>query len=117
MVNPIQIKNAMIPCSTYMLDIFNEDVTMTSDSDLFYEAVFADGKKKLQPLIGIIAEIKKELQRQTDTQTEDVKNKTSRKDTRWFDPEAFFKHQLFKKLEDEMQRIFGCRYVVIAPWV
>ena len=81
----------------------------SNPGDYFSEAVFKDGKKSVEAVEKAFEAIKAELELEIETQ------KKSRKKVDRFDPEKFFKHNVFKKLEDVLMDIFGFRSVIIEP--
>lgn len=74
---------------------------------LYTEAVFADGRKTLEPVIETIQKIKDELETQVTNQEKGIKN---------FDPNKFWRNTLFRDLEDAMIKVFGFRIVSINPY-
>lgn len=97
-------------------DSFNESIDNTLWNDTLYtEAVFADGKKKLDGILECVTKIHNELLAQIGNHEEDEKNKI--KNPRIFNPKAFWKHQYFKDLEDEIKKVFGFRSVLIQPFI
>ena len=97
-------------------DLFNESIDNTQWNDTLYtEAVFGDGKKKLDGILECITKIHNELLTQIGNHEEDEKNKI--KNPRIFNPKAFWKHQYFKDLEDEIKKVFGFRSVLIQPCI
>ena len=102
MFNPIQM--TLPEKDMFKLDIspvkpFNESV-----DEYYTEAVFKSGKKKLEPLLKHIENIKSALM----TEISDPKN---------FDPTAFWRHSMFKDFEDSLMDIFGFRDVQIHPYI
>lgn len=81
----------------------------SNPGDYFSEAVFKDGKKSVEAVEKAFEAIKAELELEIETQ------KKSRKKEDRFNPEKFFKHEVFKKLEDVLMDIFGFRSVIIEP--
>ena len=81
----------------------------SNPGDYFSEAVFKDGKKSVEAVEKAFEAVKAELELEIETQ------KKSRKKVDRFDPEKFFKHNVFKKLEDVLMDIFGFRSVIIEP--
>lgn len=96
----------------------------------FSEAVFAGGKQSVMPLVEKIQQIKDLLDEQINQQNNshkdamDARKKRREGETikqmpkvKPFDPVAFWRHQLFKELEDSIGDIFGFRNVEIHPYV
>lgn len=130
-----------------MNDLFNEGTIVTesiipevtldhtlgvtpTDTQPFVEAVFAGGKQTVMPLVNKIQQIKDLLDEQINQQNASYKDaKEVRKSNKKgeqkkqapkikvFDPVAFWRHQLFKELEDSIGSIFGFRNVEIHPYV
>lgn len=101
-----------------------------SDVQPFSEAVFAGGKQAVMPLVENIQKIKDLLDEQIEEQNSTVKeaNDATKKrregerirqmpKVKAFNPVAFWKHQLFKDLEDSVRSIFGFRNVEIQPYI
>ena len=95
---------------------FTESVELTPEVlDKFYsEAVFVNGKEKLAHITEIVGEIKSLLESEIKKQEESEKTRGGKK--YFFDPQKFWKHKLFKDLEDEFQKVFGFRIVEIQPY-
>ena len=93
-----------------------ESVELTPEVlDKFYsEAVFVNGKEKLAHITEIVGEIKSLLESEIKKQEESEKADGGKK--YFFDPKKFWKHKLFKDLEDEFQKVFGFRIVEIQPY-
>lgn len=95
----------------------------------FSEAVFANGKQSVMPLVEHLQKIKDLLDEQTEAQLQSYKDSkdTARRrregenikqtKVKTFDPIAFWKHQYFKELEDSIQSIFGFRNVEVHPYI
>lgn len=121
MYNVIQLKSAR-PSSlnehfNLSTDFYNNKLELDC-SKLFTEAVFADGKKSLEPILEKIKIVKEELSSQLKIQDESSKKKKGEtKEVKEFDPKAFWKHMVFKDLEDTIQKVFGFRSVAIYPYV
>lgn len=75
------------------------------ESTLFMEAVFTNGKQKLEPLVKDMENIKNELE----TQIKEKKNN--------FDPKAFWKNDLWKDFENNLCNIFGFKNASIQPYI
>ena len=83
--------------------------------DAYYqEAVFIHGKEKLKQVEKCVADIKKELFDQLGI-VEDGTGKREQKFKANYDWKKFYKSLSFKKLEDELKRVFGFRSVEIVP--
>ena len=117
MINPIKLTDVRETSAPYSLsNIISESSDIVDDfTSLYTEAVFADGKKKLDGILEWITKIKAELTRQIGNQEEDEKNKI--KNARKFNPEQFWRNQYFKDLEDEIKKVFGFRIVSIQPYI
>ena len=91
-----------------------ENVTRIKDYsnpvDYFSEAVFKDGKKSIEPVEKAITAVKNELESQIEKH-----KKGEYKDDK-FDPKAFWRHKVFKDLEDVLMDTFGFRSAVIEPF-
>lgn len=105
MYKPIQLeehrKSSNVSLECVNLDIFEEK---KDEPSIFTEAVFANGKEKLAPLIPIITSIKEELM-----------TRSKRKEE--FDPKEFWRLPIFKTFEDTLKNIFGFRFVSIEPYI
>lgn len=99
-------------------------------SQTFTEAVFANGKSQVLPLVETIQKIKdlleSEIKQQDDTVKEVSDARKKRKNgepiktmskVKQFDPKSFWKNTLFKELEDQIGSIFGFRNVEIHPYI
>jgi len=87
----------------------------TSIYDAYYqEAVFVHGKEKVKPIEKCVADIRKELFDQLGL-VEDENGEKSQQSKSNYDWEKFYKSLSFKKLEDELKKVFGFRSVEIAP--
>lgn len=117
MFNPIQLTDIRATSTPYSLsNIISESSDIIDDfTSLYTEAVFADGKKKLDSILACITKIKAELTQQIANHEEDEKNKI--KNARKFNPEQFWRNQYFKDLEDEIKKVFGFRIVSIQPYI
>lgn len=82
----------------------------TEDSEyegsLFTEAVFSKGRDSLKPILEDVKVIKEELDNALADHEE--RRKT-------YNPRAYWKSTNFKKLEDDIKKIFGFRHVSIEP--
>lgn len=124
MYRPIQLSDNRIKFSItekFELSINSsnivEDVINNSEwnDSLYMEAVFSDGKKKLDGILSCVTKLHDELNDQINNQIQDEHNKI--KNPRRFNPTAFWKHQYFKDLEDEIKKVFGFRVVQIQPYI
>jgi len=83
--------------------------------DQYYqEAVFLHGREQLKKIEECIAEIHNELLAQLGI-SEDKDGKQTKEHRANYDYDKFFRSQNFKKLENEIQRVFGFRSVDIYP--
>lgn len=133
--------------SDLMEDLFKEETVVTESNitgvtldhtlgvspievQPFSEAVFTGGKQTVMPLVEKIQQIKDLLDEQIEQQNSSYNDaKEARKNNKKgekakqapkvkrFDPVAFWRHQLFKELEDSIGNIFGFRNVEIHPYV
>lgn len=117
--DPINITKDVVPHKMESFEINIPDPTYS----LYTEAVFADGKSKLQPIIDDFKAIQDDLNKQISMQEDrdslydDWKKNGGTKPTlAKFDPVKFWKDPKFKKLEDDIQKIFGFRSVIIMPY-
>ncbi len=111
-------------------NIFTEEASVVDLSNrLFTEAVFADGKATVAPLLECIRACKDELMAKIQDQDDSVKeindyHKTPKGEAkaptppkrRNFDPVAYWKSKCWKDLEDKMCEIFGFRTAQIMPY-
>ena len=106
--------NMSVPESTPSFASLNViDIPFEEKMDKFYtEAVFEDGKSKVEPLVAIVAELKKKLEDGIALQ----KNNPKEKD-KAFDPKKYWKDQRWKDFENEIMKIFGFRDVRVNPYV
>lgn len=104
MYNTIQIteRNKNI-FDDFSINIFSE--SSNNNYEIFTEAVFENGKKKMQPIVDSFKDIHELLL----SEIENNKDK--------FNPEAFWRHKLVKDLEDKIQKIFGFRSVQVHPYI
>lgn len=122
MYNTIQItdhsKSIKEFSNQFILDPFLEHVNEFYDYDqIFTEAVFTNGKKKMDPIVDYFEKIRNKLLEQIQIQKESIKSSNKSEAPKLFDPKAFWKDQLFKDLEDEISKIFGFRSVAIYPFI
>lgn len=108
-INPIQlsaIEEERNFNESFALGSWAQEVT---ESNIFTEAVFADGKDKLDPIVKGFAAIKAEIEAQTTGAGANPKKKYNTKDANM----AFWRSLNFKTLEDAIQKVFGLRSVQI----
>lgn len=118
------------PSSNFSLNLFDESAEVEKPIDQFYtEAVFANGKESVMPIVETIKKIKDLLESQIAEQDKGIKNNkdadnkrkkgepVTKTKVKYFDPKAFWKNQLFKQLEDEFSKVFGFRDVSIEPYI
>lgn len=124
MYKPVQMSNSNSKnqfLEQFNINIFSEDdnqfFTSPAQPQFITEAVFTDGKKQLDGILQCCKAVHDELVYLVECQEEDIKNKVARSSIRKFDPEKFWKSDNFKKLEDEIKKVFGFRIVTIEPWV
>lgn len=86
-----------------------EEPKADMNTQFFSEAVFNNGKSKLDPILKAITTMKDEL-----TEKISEQGKTNGKT---FDPKSFWRSISFKDLEDSMKQVFGFRYVSVEPFV
>lgn len=86
---------------------------------IFTEAVFADGKSNIDPMVKTIEAIKNNLMEQIKLQDETAENKKDIPSTtiKKFNPNEFWRSKEFKELEDQLQKVFGFRIVEIQPYI
>lgn len=115
----------------FTLNIFQQpDVPIMEQANQFYsEAVFYGGAEKLKPILDAFKAVKAELDRATGDHEASVKEisdwaKTPKGEAkgpapkrRPFDPKAFWKHKVWKDLEDAVSKTFGVRVCEIQPYI
>lgn len=115
----------------FTLNIFQQpDVPIMEQANQFYsEAVFYGGAEKLKPILDAFKAVKAELDRATGDHEASVKEisdwaKTPKGEAkgpapkrRSFDPKAFWKHKVWKDLEDAVSKTFGVRVCEIQPYI
>lgn len=115
----------------FTLNIFQQpDVPIMEQANQFYsEAVFYGGAEKLKPILEAFKAVKAELDRATGDHEASVKEisdwaKTPKGEARGpapkrrsFDPKAFWKHKVWKDLEDAVSKTFGVRVCEIQPYI
>lgn len=115
MYNPIQLT---IPEAAPLYNIenlvkiginVNESVEEPTMDQFYSEAVFANGRQTLAPIIPYIEKIKEELNSKIAEHEKDPSKK--------FDPKEYWKSLHFKDFEDSLQKVFGLRSVQIYPWI
>lgn len=82
---------------------------------LYTEAVFVNGRQTMEPMVETMRQIKAELELRTKTQEVTARSNQGYNSIQKFDPKAFWRHRLFKQLEDQFKEAFGFRSVIIAP--
>ena len=80
---------------------------------MYTEAVFVDGKKTMEPMVETVRQIKEVLMAQIKGQEATSDKTKGYHEIQKFDPKAFWKHELFKQLEDQFQKTFGFRSAMI----
>ena len=86
----------------------NNVITESSDTRLFTEAVFADGKKAVKPISDAITNVKERLLKMLDD---------AEKNKKEFNPTAFWKDNVWKVFEDSIQKVFGFRSINVHPYI
>ena len=82
-------------------DLLNQYI----DDEMYYtEAVFDNGRKKVEPIIKAFENVKIEFDR--------IDDKANKEKKKW---EKFWKSQVFKDLEDSVCKVFGFRDAQIEP--
>lgn len=113
------------------LDPFTEGgISFIDQANQFYtEAVFSDGKSTVAPILKAVQAVKDELDKQTGDQEKSAKevgdwHRTPAGEARGpmpkrrnFDPKAFWKHKVWKDLEDAICDVFGFRTAQIMPYI
>ena len=94
-----------------MLSNSHQDI----DDKIYTEAVFAGGKKSVEPIVEKIQKLKDILEEEVSEQKENSKTDGKGKKTK-FDPVKFWRNPAWKELEDELVKIFGFRNVDIEPY-
>ena len=84
------------------MESYNESV------EFFSEAVFADGKKSVEPVLDAITKIKDQLEEEL---------KSADTNPKKFDPKKYWKSLDWKNLEDSIMKVFGFRYCEVNPYV
>ena len=98
---------------------FDMDAPGKEKVDFYMEAVFADGKKTVEPILGCIERCRNILLDEIKKVDESVAAKKGNKSIEIykFDPEKYWKNTCWRDLEDMMQEIFGFRYCEINPYI
>lgn len=130
MYNPINLSTNILKRKSVInslnINPFNEstDFSKTNADVLYTEAVFTDGKNQLSKITECIQKAKDLLDQKINEQDESIKEKAnapkyskSKIKIKNFDPTAFWRDQVFKDLEDEIQKVFGFRSVEIQPFI
>lgn len=97
MIIPIQITKDAIPFT----EQFDLGKSLDPNVNIFTEAVFANGRQKLQPIVEIIKKLQTELNALTGPAVQ----------TTVFSAESFVRNKLFKDLEFKLIDIFGFKHV------
>lgn len=109
---PIQIINPR--CCSFLEKIsfdFIDGNTESAERDrvrIFSEAVFSGGKESLSNISALIKECQEVLNTEISEQDDGKKD---------FDPKVYWKNQTWKKLEREIEKVFGFRHVGIHPYI
>ena len=84
----------------------------------FAEAVFADGKKTVEPMLKCIEACKNLLMEEITAVDEsiDAHKKDASVDVKVFNPTRYWKNQVWRDFEDTVADIFGFRYCEINPY-
>ncbi|MCM1218422.1 MAG: hypothetical protein NC548_28375 [Lachnospiraceae bacterium] len=133
MYNPIQLtdpfEKTIKVLDSLSVDPFRESTTPEQmDLKLYTEAVFSGGKEKLKPIVDDVTEIKNYLEACIEEQNNSIKaqndwakkkaiDRGPKPKTANFDPKAFWRNNLFKKLEDDIATVFGFRNVEVHPYI
>lgn len=86
------------------------------DLKMYTEAVFNNGKEKLEPLVEKMQAVK-DLLLEKIKEHEGIVGEDGKKKHKRFNPELYWKNTVWKDLEDEFSKIFGFRTVIIEPFV
>lgn len=105
------------------LDPFQE-AEFTFCERVYMEAVFVNGKEKVQGIIDAFQKIKDQLEAEIKIQDDAVKadpgkypRKVPKDNSKAFDPEKFWRSDGFKELEDAIATTFGFRDVSVEPFI
>lgn len=105
MISPIRMNSIADPHS------FFESIIIPSSlrdmDELYTEAVFADGKSKIKPIEEAFKKAKEELEKEVAAHTKEKP----------FNPEAYWRHQVWKEVENSVQKVFNFRVVSINPFI
>ena len=97
----------------FSLDSIIGTTSFNEYMDAYYtEAVFKDGKTKLEKILEIFTKLKEKLEGEIASQDKESNIKDGKK----FDPKKFWKDPLWKDLEDAISKTFGFRVVDIEPY-
>ena len=100
MIVPIQITENSIP----LMERFDLGKATDPNVNIFTEAVFVNGKQKVQPIVDAFQKIKDALDEEL------LKPDATEK----FDPEVFVRNTVWKDLELKMCKVFGFKHVSIS---
>lgn len=114
MYNIIQMTNP-----NAFVESFDLNVPGKEQIDFYTEAVFADGKKTVEPILNAIKICRdillEEIKKVDDTTNAHKGNKSI--EVYKFDPNKYWKNQCWKDLEDSIMKVFGFRYCEINPYI
>lgn len=114
MYNIIQMTNP-----NAFVESFDLNVPGKEQIDFYTEAVFADGKKTVEPILNAIKICRdillEEIKKVDDTAKAHKGNKSI--EVYKFDPNKYWKNQCWKDLEDSIMKVFGFRYCEINPYI
>ncbi len=109
---PIQIvNNERYPfLERFSFDFIDGNSESIEDDNIkiFGEAVFAAGKETLAGISNIIKECQDLLNTMIEEQDSEKKK---------FDPKTYWKNERWKKLENEIEKVFGFRHVEVHPFI
>lgn len=94
-------------------------MTENVSDEFFSEAVFADGKKTVEPILAAITNCKNILGEEIKKVDETTKlHKTNKSiEVYKFDPKKYWKNKAWKDLEDSIMKVFGFRYCEVNPYI
>lgn len=99
-------------------DMMEEEPGLNFDS-LYTEAVFADGKKTVEPILKGLEKVREillqEIKKVDETTKEHKGNKSV--EVYKFNPEKYWKNPAWKELEDSIMKVFGFRYCEVNPYI
>lgn len=118
------------PMKQFELNIGDRPTLFSEDADILYqEAVFINGRGRIDPILQAVRACKDELMARIQDQNSAVDQingwyRTPRGEPRGdrpkrndFDPESYWKHQVWKDLEDRLCEVFGFRNAQIIPYI